>query len=314
MADVVAQYQFMEMKFAKYMDYARSVNNTNMINTIMSSREKYFTAAKTILAEGDKQIASAPPSIQMMIKNAPRVTFFQKYLSYTNLAYPTFKQALDARGDTTIVLLRSDMGSVEKTGFISNQSYIDLAKSLPGYDSFKMWVKKMKDKVGDDKHVPAGLEAQLRKMIPSFDQLAVRVNSALQNNRYDRRGVADEFAREFVDHYTHALDSPLKDHISLSTSTDLYFGYIGQGLEPNIPFLAPGLGGGIYFVRLDKGTLASTMSTPFPLEYEVLSQKNISPFKIIDKVTIEHFNKVKSEDRFNAINAAVDEAFYIFPE
>lgn len=314
MADVVAQYQFMEMKFSKYMDYAKSVNNTNMINTIMKSREKYFAAAKSILAEGDKLIAAASPEVQAKIKTAPRVTFLNKYLFHTNLAYSSLKQAMDARGDSTIVLLRSDMGSVEKTGFITNQSYIDLAKSLPGYESFKMWVKTMKDKVGDDKHVPTGIEAQLRKMIPSFDQLAVRINSALQNNRYDRRGVADEFAREFVDHYTHALDTPLKDHISLSTSTDLYFGYIGQGLEPNIPFLAPGLGGGIYFVRLSKSNLAATMSTPFPLEYEILSQKNISPFKIIDKVTIEHFNKEKSEKKFEELNAAVDEVFYVFPE
>ncbi|UYL08503.1 Fic family protein [Bdellovibrio sp. SKB1291214] len=314
MSDVVAQYQFMEMKFSKYMDYAKSVNNTNMINTIMKSREKYFEAAKSILAEGEKQIENAPASLQITIKKAPRVTFFEKYKSYTNLAFPSLKQALDARGDENIVLLRSDMGSVEKTGFISNQSYIDLAKSLPGYDSFKLWVKQMRDKVGDDKHEPKGLEAQLRKMIPGFDKLAVRINSALQNNRYDRRGVADEFAREFVDHYTHALDTPLKDHISLSTSTDLYFAYIGQGLEPNIPFLAPGLGGGIYFVRLNKSTLASTMSTPYPTEFEILSQKNISPFKIIDKVTIEHFNKEKNEKKYETINAAVDEAFYVFPE
>ncbi len=313
LSDVVAQYQFMELKFHQYTEYAKSINNTEMLNTIMKSREKYFQAAQTLLDQGKKQIAGAPSAIAVTIKHAPRVTFLEKYITYTNLAFPTLKQALDARGDTKIVVLRSDMSSVEKTGFISNQSYINLAKSLPGYEGFKEWVHEVYTHMGDPTYKPKKLEAQLRKTLPGFNTLAGRVHKAISDNRFDRRGVADEFAREFVDHYTHALDSPLKDHISLSTSTDLYFSYIGQGTAPTIPFLAEGLGGGIYFLRLDKSNLAPTLSTPFTNEFEVLSQKNISPFKIVDKVTIEHF-KTLDENKFNTVNQMVDEGFYIFPK
>jgi prophage maintenance system killer protein len=313
MSDVVAQYQFMELKFNQYTEYAKSVNNTEMLNTIMNSREKYFRAAKTLIEQGQKQIEGAPSAIEVTIKHAPRVTFLEKYISYTNLAYPTLKRAIDERGDKEIVVLRSDMASVEKTGFISNQSYINLAKSLPGYDGFKEWVHEVYTHIGDENYKPKKLESQLRKTLPGFNTLAGRVHKAISDNRYDRRGIADEFAREFVDHYTHALDSPLKDHISLSTSTDLYFSYIGQGTAPTIPFLAEGLGGGIYFVRLDKSILAPTLSTPFSNEFEILSQKNISPFKIVDKVGIEHF-KTPDENKFNTVNQMVDEGFYIFPE
>ncbi|WP_413294366.1 Fic family protein [Bdellovibrio sp. HCB185ZH] len=313
LSDIVAQYQFMELKFQQYTEYALEVNNTSMLNTIMRSREKYFQATKTLLAQGQQQLAEAPSAIQMVVKKAPRVTFLEKYISYTNLAYPTLKAAIEARGDKDIVLLRSDMASVEKTGFISNQSYINLAKALPGYESFKAWINEVHKHLGDTTYQPKFLEAQLRKMLPGFDTLASRIRKALNDNRYDRRGIADEFAREFIDHYTHALDSPLKDHISLSTSTDLYFAYIGAGTAPNIPFLADGLGGGIYFVKVNKATVSPTLSTPFSAEFEILSQQNISPFKILGKVGLDHF-KTPDENKFNTVNEMVDEAFYLFPK
>lgn len=314
--EVVAQYQLMDLKFQEYARFAEKTGDAGWLRTIESSRGKLFDAAKDLLAVVEKNLhdrLKTPEELEALGRQGDWM-LFRRYVEHTPLKYATFREAMEHAKPGKIVVLRSDMTMAGRIGFRSNQSYVELAKSLPGYETFKAWVSANAGALKAKK--PPGLFTKAAAaVIPGFDALIPRIAKVLDANRYDFRLADRQFDREFVDHYLHSVNSPLKEGISFSTATGLYirFEELPDGTRvAKLPFTFEGQSSSLYFVEVDVGSQVTVNTgTKYMRQYELLAFEKVSSDRIVETVRLNELTD--AGDPPKSVRDFLGDGFYVRP-
>lgn len=317
-SEVLAQYQLMDLKYQNYLAFAKSQKENEWVHEIQISREKLFNAAKTLIRSVEKKVKALSIGERMSLENDPKWSLFMNYLQQTALRYDSFAEAQKEMPPGRIVILRSDMSVGGLVGFRSNQSYVELAKKLPGYELFYQFIREAAGHLKEGRKPEGFMASVANRIIPNFQSLVPRIEAVLSAHRYDHRGIEPEFDREFVDHYLHSINSPLKTSASFSTSTDLYIRteVLPDGtVASKLPFTFENVPSYLYFVETSIDDVSASISTKYFRQYEVLALKNVSARRILKRVSLNDLSRPiqNNSPGGRRIKRFMEEDYYVYP-
>ncbi|MBX2986507.1 MAG: Fic family protein [Bdellovibrionaceae bacterium] len=315
-SEVLAQYQLMDLKFQESLKFARDSREPDWEGRIQKSRGQLFQAAKSLLAQVEGQRQKLSATEQAELDKDPKWALYQAYLQHSALKYASFEEAMGRMRAGRIVLLRSDMNVSRVMGFRSNQSYIELAKSLPGYETLRGFIQANAQRLQAGQ--PAGdfWSRRAEALIPGFKSLVPRLEKVLRTHRFDERGIDVEFDREFVNHYLHSVNTPLKESVSFSTSTDLYIRTeeLADGTTASkLPFTFTDAVSYLYFVEVNVGQVTANEGSKYFRQYEVLSFEKIPARRILRRVSLNELAAEADTTPSARIKAFMEEDYYLKP-
>lgn len=282
MSDVLGQYQKMDLLFASYVRFAEK-NCPELMDKIQESRQKLFSAGKTIFSKYQEQLTKLSADELKLIEKSADYKLLNDYLDYTPLKYNTLEEADAALGDS-IYLIRSDADFATKIGFLSEKKMHDIIEGLPFSDKLVAYIKQ-KAKAKAERNTAADVWTN--------DELSQFSNRIL-DNPYRYKGVDPEYQRSVVDMVNHAINFAIKRYTSFSTSTGLYAGALNgnSAIFTSIstrPY-------NVYFVKFKKENALDNITSMFSSEYEVLVEKYTLPTQIKKTIDPKTYVNFKTEE------------------
>ncbi|MGZ3684996.1 MAG: hypothetical protein ACXVCI_14140, partial [Bdellovibrionota bacterium] len=306
---VLAQYEMADRYYYDLEQVARK-QFPDLVGTVTESRRKLHDAGRTLLAPYLEARKKIDPAHSLMIANDNSVKLFDAYLEHSKLVYEDFDKALRSTDDSVMYLMRSDTTAVNAIGFLSHADFVHAVDKLPMSSQLKDFTRKLSDylnspegrakfkvmfaevnkKLEDKDSFWAKLPASIKKSAAGlevyYDDLA-RVSQyaagTLFSSKYTSRAAGPEFERAFISQVLHASGGSFKEEKSFTTSPKLMEGF---------PYTFAGLSHGelsditpqISLVKVPKSAATVNFgSDTFPTEYEILVNKPLSPFSIVEK-------------------------------
>lgn len=318
--EVLAQYQTMDLKYYKYQEFAEKRNLSEEVQVIVESRRKLFEAAKSILGGKVQELQKALTETPEKFPSTQEWNFFMEYYKNSPMKYGSFEEYRKSSDADSITLIRADQGLSRYIGFLSNSFFREIVDKVPADETIKSVINKLdlalkaKSPTEEQK---ALLENSIilkiwKARVVGAPRMISNLNRVLQMSKFDTRGMAKEFDREFFEQHLHAINDPFKTNISFSTNTSIYIrskkatteaetvdGKVVEGESQDskeiIPFTFDAEDSKVYFVRMKKSDVTTNEASKYFRQFEVLKPKIALPFNITSSFGIDFFKSDKPE-------------------
>lgn len=301
-SSILAQYQTVDLHYAKLELHFRKVDkDPELVQVIEANRKKLWVAVRYYIDLFETQFSNfakseipeleSPEAAFTLLRETPQLNLFYEYLPYTRAGYRTWDEATKAVASDTIYLLRNDFKAVRWLGFLPEQSFAKILAGIPGAEAFRNYVRKRLtslplkkgNTLASDK--PGSLDETPKVEIQStlFAKLFKALEQKIFVNPYSTRGVDEEFQREYVNLYLHAVDRGQKSGVSFTARSD-------QMVQANGNLSFQGIAGvkyQTYIVKTSVSASVNNYASGWYRQYEVIVKGYTGPLRTVKAMASE---------------------------
>ncbi len=305
---VLSQYEKMDLIFREY-ERAAGKQFPDLVAKVRESRRKLHAAARTLLADYEKNLAALKPEVRALFESTAMSRAMRAHLERSKVGVASFDEGVKRFPDDKVVLFRTNAGAARHIGFLPESQVRKILNSIPGADGIRDRLGKLLGDMQDpefkaktlagiagfrEKHPK--LAKLVGKLLPSFikrhaDQPDVGFDAVAKllkdgvgrvyGSEFASRGVSENLDRMTIEYFLHQDNFVGKDNISFTTSA---IHLVRPGFE-FFPYTDPGFGGRAWYVELDAANVGWNHVATRGNQYEVLQRGPAAPWRIVHSIT-----------------------------